>query len=114
MESCLENRDNCIESLKRSLTDQCHLENLKYKEKYVITQVHMECWSGENAVYLNLQLRAGNGAARHDTGVLARHGSNVNKCPTHALCTHHVECSSANMTEIVHTIVNVECLVFNV
>ena len=53
MESCLENRDNCIESLKRSLTDQCHLENLKYKEKYVITQVHMECWSGENAVYLN-------------------------------------------------------------
>ena len=53
MESCLEDRDNCIESLKRSLTDQCHLENLKYKEKYVITQVHMECWSGENAVYLN-------------------------------------------------------------
>jgi len=33
MESCLENRDNCIESLKRSLTDKCHLENLKYKEK---------------------------------------------------------------------------------
>ena len=80
MESCLENRDNCIESLKRSLTDQCHLENLKYKEKYVITQVHMECWSGENAVYLNLQLRAGVGAARHDAGVLARHGRNVNKC----------------------------------